>query len=270
MACERHPDTVETRRCTGCAKVWCDACARSVGVSAHVICPECGHALHGYAPQVPAGDALMGAVRRAISTEGIATAGAMAVLYALGSSLYAIVLIYLATLVSYYFMITHHVGAGLPGLPGPSDTVDHWGDIVPRAIGGVLTAALGLLPIILWSVLVVEPTDPRISIGLLLVGQIYMPAVILAIAVTNSPWAALSPIAWVRVIARAPGPYVRFVGLWVFSVGIGLAWLRIVVELGDSIPALFVAAFVWNLFWFAQAALVGTYIRQNAEAFGWD
>lgn len=48
MACERHPDVVETRRCTSCAKVWCDPCARPVGLSAHVICPECGHELRAF------------------------------------------------------------------------------------------------------------------------------------------------------------------------------------------------------------------------------
>ena len=96
-------------------------------------------------------------------------------------------------------------------------------------------------------------------------------AIILSVAVTGSPWAAIWPLTWARVVGRAPGQYVRFVGLWIVSVVLGLVVLWSTLRgLTGTMPGDVAAAFVWNLFWFFQASLVGEYVRRNAPAFGLD
>ena len=270
MGCEAHPAAEASRRCEGCAKLWCEACARAVGLTHHVVCPACGHRLARFAAPQGALQTVSSSVRRVISTEGITAALGFAILFGLGSTLYAVLFIYLAALVGYYFVIVHHVGGGQPGLPSPGDRVDHWGDVVTRAGHGLLCASLGFAPLVLWGVLADEPADHRLLLGLLVVGQLYMPAVVLSVAVTGSGWAAIWPPTWLRVIARAPGAYVRFIGLWLAAVLVGFAMVLVTAPLLASVWGSFVAAVGWNVFWFAHAALVGEFIRANAEAFGWD
>lgn len=271
MHCGNHPGTEAWWQCTSCEALWCEACPRKVGLTHHVVCATCGHALAKYLATRGGEDVLKRSVRRAISPEGLITATTLAVFYGVLGSLAVVPLIYLATLVSYYFVTVHHVGDGKPGLPGPADTVDNWTELRTTALGGILTAGLGFLPLIIALVKAPAALEPRLVFALVAVGQLYMPAIILSVAVTNSPWSAIWPLAWIRVVARAPGPYVRFVGLWMLSVAVGLVVLWGTVNaLTGSVPGDAASAFIWNLFWFFQASLVGEYVRSNAAAFGWD
>jgi hypothetical protein len=271
MHCANHPTVEASLQCVSCSALWCDACPRKVGLTHHVVCATCGHALAKYVAPQSGDEVLARSFRRAVSQEGLITATALAVFYGVLSSLWVVPVIYLASLVSYYFVTVHHVGDGKPGLPGPADTVDNWTELRVTALGGILTAGLGFLPLIVAMASSRVPLDERMVLALVLIGQLYMPAIILSVATTNSPWAAIWPLTWVRAVGRAPGQYVRFVGLWLVSVVIGLVVLWGTLRaLAGTIPGDAAAAFVWNLFWFFQASLVGEYIRRNAKAFGWD
>lgn len=73
------------------------------------------------------------------------------------------------------------------------------------------------------------------------------------------------------MIARAPGPYVRFVGMWIVSVAIAVGIMHVTTMVGDRTWIVdTIVAFVWTLSWIFQASLVGEFIRSNADAFGWD
>jgi hypothetical protein len=254
-----------------CSALWCADCPRAVGLTAHKVCPTCGSAIAAYSPQRSVEQAIVRSARRAFTIEGLLTALALGVFYGALSWLYVIPIIYLGTLVAYYFVTIHHVGGGGDGLPSSGEAIQNWGELRAFAFGGLFCAALGLAPLIAVAYTAEESLPPRTVLALLLAGQLYMPAIVLAIAVTNSAWSAIWPLAWIRVISRAPGPYVRFVGMWIVSVAIAFGLTLVTASVGDPswiIEA--VVAFVWTLFWIFQASLVGEFIRSNAEAFGWD
>ena len=254
-----------------CGALWCADCPRAVGLTAHRVCPTCGSAIAAFSPQRSIEHAIARSARRAVSTEGLLTSLALGVFYGTLSWMYAIPIIYLGTLVSYYFVTVHHVGAGGDGLPSGGEAAQNWGELRAFAFGGLFCAALGLAPLIAVAYTTIEPLPPRTTLALLLVGQLYMPAMVLSIAVTNSPWAAIWPVTWVRVIARAPGPYVRFVGMWFVSVALALGIMMATTMFGERTWIVdSIVAVVWTLFWIFQASLVGEYIRSNAEAFGWE
>ena len=151
------------------------------------------------------------------------------------------------------------------------EAIQNWGELRSFAIGGLFCALLGLAPLIAFSYVATEALTPRTVLALLIVGQLYMPAIVLSIAVTNTAWSAIWIPTWIRVVARAPGPYVRFVGMWIVSIAIALGISMMTAGMGDrSWITDSIVAFVWTLFWIFQASLVGEYIRSNAEAFGWD
>lgn len=210
-------------------------------------------------------------MRRALSREGLLTALALGVFYGTLNWLFVIPIIYLGSLVSYYFVTVHHVGAGGEGLPSGGEAIQNWGEIRSFAFGGLFCVALALAPLIAVAYVTPEPLDARMVWTLLLVAQIYMPAVVLSIALTNTAWAAIWPPTWIRVVSRAPGPYVRFLGMWIVTLAIGIGIAMAVASLGEQSWIVdSIAASVWTLFWILHASIVGEYIRSNAEAFGWE
>jgi hypothetical protein len=209
-------------------------------------------------------------VRRVASVEGITTATAFAIAFAVSRWLPIFAVFYAAAVVGYYFFIIHHVGDGGDGLPGPSDAVDSWTENIGLVLRGVAIVVIGGLPVYLWFVVMHEIPGARVAIALAAIGQLYVPAAILAVAITNQTFAAVWPLTWFAVIRRAPRAYGRFALRWLATVAVGLAIGAVTAPFIDSTYALggLVASFVWNLFAFAQAVLVGLFLRENRDAFG--
>jgi hypothetical protein len=219
------------------------------------------------------------------SVEGLTTAAAFAIAFAVSRWLPILGVFYAAAVVGYYFFIIHHVGDGGDGLPGPSDAVDSWTENVGLALRGIAVAAIGGLPVYLWFVVTHDLPRPAVAVALVALGQLYVPAAILAIVITNQTFAAVWPPTWFAVIRRAPRAYGRFALRWLASVAIGLVIVAISSPLVDGSFGLqrttseplrtyglgaLAVSFVWNLFVFAQAVLVGLFLRENREAFGID
>jgi hypothetical protein len=106
---------------------------------------------------------------------------------------------------------------------------------------------------------------------LVLAGQLYMPAAVLAVTLTSSTLGALWPVAWIKIIARAPAAYAYFALVWIGSLMLGIVLvIALALQLPRTAIGYFSEGLVWCMFWFAQAVLVGNFIRENAQAFGWD
>jgi hypothetical protein len=267
--CRVHAEVMATRQCTGCDATWCDHCGTTVGP--RKACPDCGHVLERCdAGEMSIDRALGDAARRLFTMEGLTTSAAIAVVYALAAYSWPLLLIYFSALASYYFVIVRHVGDGKDGMPGPTDTVDDWTETVSFAIRGVLCALVGFAPVILYLVYG-SSVDHITVLGLLAIGQLYMPAAILAVAVSNSTFGAIWPVAWVQIISRAPDRYARFAFVWLGSViaGFGLS-LATAILLPPNIIGAYGAGLVWCLYWFGQAVLVGHFLQQNRSRFGWN
>lgn len=285
MACATHPEVAETGRCNACNKRWCEPCLRPFRTSSRAACPACGHLVVKASPVLTGPQQLRDAARRVASTEGITTATAFAIAFMVSRWLPIFAVFYAAAVVGYYFFIIHHVGDGGDGLPGPSDAVDSWTENVGLALRGIAVVAIGGLPLYLWFVATHDLPRFSVAIALVALGQLYVPAAILAIAITNQALAAVWPPTWFAVIRRAPRAYGRFALRWLATVAVGLAIGAVTSPLVDGSFGLhrttseplatyglgaLAASFVWNLYAFAQAALVGLFLRENREAFGMD
>jgi hypothetical protein len=237
------------------------------------------------APTLTAGNKVIDAIRHVYGMEGLTTAGAFAIAFALSRWMPIFVLFYISALVGYYVAIVRHVGNGHADLPGPSDAVDSWTETVAGALQGVLCLAVGLLPVLLWLVATHDLPSPLGIAILVVIGQLYMPAALLAMTLSNRALAVIWPPAWIVVIARAPRRYAEFAGLWLLSVAIGgilyfaTAWLvdgQMSLAITNEAPlqtfglGALVAAFVWNLFLFGQAVLVGMFLRENQAELGFE
>ena len=213
------------------------------------------------------------AARRVASIEGLTTAAGFAIPAALAALVPVLFVVWIAAVVGYYFAIIHHVGAGHTGLPGPSDARDDLIDTVGLAVRGVLCAVLGTVPLLVWVRVTHRFPSGEVLLVLLLAGQTYMPAALLAVAFSNRGLAAVWPVAWVRIVTRAPLAYVRFVATWVASVALGGLLVVTTRDLLAGVNALlgnYVAAFIWTLYSFVQAAMIGNHVRHEAAAYGWD
>jgi hypothetical protein len=285
MRCSAHGEREATRQCTRCQRLFCDGCVKRVKAGTGVLesCPVCSGLLKVAAITVPPLRAqLADVLARPFSKEGLVTALALAFAYWLSVWLPIVGPLflygYLAGLVAYYFQIIDHVGRDRAGLPGPADTVEDVPHVLGLLLRGFICALLGTVPLLLWLHLARHdaPTDPRTLfatvLGLLLVGQIYMPAALLAIVLTDSTLGALYPVAWLRIIARAPASYAQLVVLYIASILVGGAiWIGGGLVL-DRLPLVggLLTAMVHNLLLFSQAALVGGFLRRNADELGYD
>lgn len=218
--------------------------------------------------------------------EGLTTAGAFAIGFGLSRYLGIVTLFYMAAVVGYYFHIVRYVGDGHEGMPGPSDALDSWGETMLTALSGLLCLLVGLLPALAYLIATHDfPDSPLGRIGLLVVGQLYMPAALLAAALTNRPLAAAWPPAWIAIISRSPVTYVRFAVLWLVSVAIIVGVVVVTspivdgamsLESTDRVPlaswgiGAAVAAFIWDVVIFGQAVLVGLYLRENRRELGFE
>jgi hypothetical protein len=180
-------------------------------------------------------------------------------------------LVYWGTLVGYYFQIIGHVGDDKPGLPGPSDLSDT-SSLVAMSRRGWLCALVGALPYVVWVYAVRDgsPPAPATTALLVLVGLSYMPAALVSVVVTGSTLGAVYPIAWVKIIGRAPLSYLQLVGMFIAAL-LAFALFR---RLGNAlafVPVVgdYAVTVGMTLLWMAQAALVGGFLRRHAEDFGY-
>lgn len=254
-------------------------------MSNRATCPACGCEVVKWMPAQSSRDKIADALRRVWSMEGLTTAAGFALFFMLSRYVVVFVVFYGAGLVGYYFGIVHHVGDGEDGLPGPSDAVDDWAGTVALFLKGVLCACAGLLPLLGWLIATHDLPGTAGTIALVVAGQLYMPAAILAVTVSNRALAVAWPPAWIAIVARAPRAYLRFAGLWLASVAafaVVYVATSTFVDGGLSLTSTTEAplatwglgalagSFIWTLFAFAQASLVGLYIRENAAQFGWE
>ena len=189
---------------------------------------------------------------------------------AMGWSFVIVWVIYASCVFGTFFGIVAHIGAGRPGMPHAIDLED-----LPAMFGrmgrGVVCFGIGAAPAIAW--VIVKGGDDVTMVGLLLVaGQLYVPAVLVSVTVNDHTGNALWPPSWVQTVARAPVAYARFAALWVVTVFVGGAIVAALESvLVDAVPVAgeMAAATLGLLFFYAQAILVGQFLRKNAAALGW-
>ncbi len=274
MACTTHPGVDETRVCTSCEQRWCDACVVKATINGRAVCPSCGHLVEATAAPKTLAALARDLGTRVISREGFATSLAFAIIWSLSRMFAFLFPLYLAALVGYYFTIIPHVGDGKPGLPTPAESVDDLGATVTHILRGILCVIIGGLPVFVWILRShrseLSPGDGTRILELIALGQLYFPAALLSVSFTNQTLALCYPVTWIKVISRAPGGYVRFLGLWFVTFTIGGLLLMIGAGLdNDSMGFALAFGFVWNLYGFAQAVLIGDFVRLNADAFRW-
>jgi hypothetical protein len=276
MVCVSHPSVPATYQCSRCQRAYCALCIKQLNAGGRLleVCARCNAPL--IAPSATAGRAPLeprALVGRVLAGEGLLTAAAIALPGALTwvpgfGTLFK--LMFWGSLVGYYFQIIVHVGDDKPGLPGAADALDDVPALVSMTVRGCLCAAVGAIPYYVW-LYGGGSGAAGTALGLLVVGMTYMPAVLIAVVLTGSTLGALYPIAWLKIAARAPRSYLLLVLLFV---GTLLALSLILTAAGmvaGWIPL--VGAFITNgllcLILFAQAALVGGFLRRHAEDFGY-
>lgn len=271
------------RQCSRCRRAWCPACVRTSTASGKPIeyCTKCKGTLHAPSVSVahPALD-LADLIARPFSVEGLLTAAAIAFgawlswMPGLGR-LFAVAAT--AALVGYYFQIIDHVGSDKPGLPGPSDDVEGPLKWLAKCGRGLLCVLVGAAPALIWFYGYRDPAAPPttnalITIGLTVVGMSYMPAALLTVVLTGSTLGVLYPVAWVKIIARAPASYLKLVLLFMLSAVAYLLTMMFSTVFSLLIPFVgsLLVGTVTNLMLFVQACLVGGFLRRHADLFGWD
>ena len=185
-------------------------------------------------------------------------------------------LVYAGATAGYYFTVIQHVGAGTPGMPGPGDLTSDLVGMMTRGLRGIGCILVSVAPVLVWVFGVhhgrAATPDRTTAVALIVAGQVYMPAVLLAVTFGDSGWNGLWPPAWVQIVGRAPRPYATFSVLWLVTVFVGGALVAALQRALDHIPVagVLVSSTLSMLFWWFQAILVGRFIRLNAAAFGWD
>ncbi|HEY2743116.1 MAG TPA: hypothetical protein VGL86_00775 [Polyangia bacterium] len=277
MVCESHRTAPAARQCTRCQRLWCALCVKQLTIGGKLleVCVKCGGRLQEptVLPAPPDYD-LAELLRRPFSADGLITAAAIALPGALrfipgfGGLLQ---LIYYAAVAAYYFQIIGYVGSGGQGLPGPSDAGDTQGALFFTALRGQLCIAVGLAPFLLWHYLAHDAGGAPIALATLVAGMTYLPAVLIAVVLTDSTLGALYPVAWVQIIARAPRSYALLVGIFALSIVAFFGITLLAAAAAGFIPILgaWLVATVANLMLFAQAALVGGFLRRHAQDFGY-
>jgi len=286
MSCAGHEDVAETHACSHCGKLWCGACIIPLRTTHRASCPECGHLVVASAPALDGVGKLEDALGRVRSMEGLTTAAAFAIGFGLSRYIGILLFAYVAAVVGYYFHIVRYVGDGHAGMPGPSDAVDSWGETFLTALTGLLCVLVGVLPQLIYLIAYHDQPDSLAGrLALAVIGQLYMPAALLAATLTNRPLAVAWPPAWIAIISRSPIRYARFAALWVASVAVIIAVIAVTAPIVDGSMSLemtrtaplatwgigaAVAAFIWNVVIFGQAVLVGLYLRENRHELGFE
>lgn len=279
MRCVSHPATTATRQCTSCQRCYCGLCIKQLTVGERVL-DVCAHCKAPVGPVVqtfrPA-PSLSNLLSRPFTVEGLITAGALGWLAAAFGWMPGIGtfinIACLAALVAYYFQIIAHIGEGRPGLPGPSDALHDGAEMWKQTIRGWMCVFAATLPAVAWYQIIHqgEVDAPLTACLLIFAGLTYLPAAIVCVVLTDSTYGAIYPVAWIQVVKRAPGSYLRLWALFMLSlVALALLWWLGGLAVG-WIPLVggFVLRTAVNLGLFAQAALVGGFLMRHAEDFGY-
>jgi hypothetical protein len=174
-----------------------------------------------------------------------------------------------------WFNVIDHVGRGKPGFPAPVEA-DGWPPAT-LAARGLLCLLLLFTPFGVWlgRVRGAESVGELVSrwpLGAALLGLVslaWLTAGVLAMLVTVRGLAAYWPPALVRVVALGPERYARLYGLIVgTSAAILLArWLCALVVGRVPFVSSFVIGAATTLAVFAQACLVGGFVRRHREVY---
>jgi hypothetical protein len=271
--CFDHPTRAADGACEPCGRAWCGECLSAAKL--HVtVCKTCGRAAGALLAE-GAGEF----VGRLMSRDGVAMAvglgvfGALISLISSGGAIamgWAFVMawvIYASCVVGTFFAIIQHVGAGRAGMPHAVDA-DHLSTMFARVGRGLVCFGVGLAPLAVWW-FAGHGRDPVMAGVMLVLGQLYMPAVLVAVTVSDHTGNALWPPVWVQIVARAPAAYARFAVVWVVTVFVGGAVVGAAeAAVADAVPVVgdMVATTLGMLFLFAQAILVGQFLRRNSVA----
>jgi hypothetical protein len=281
MKCSNHADKPATLQCTQCQRAWCGLCRKQLTVGGKVldVCARCNAPLGPVVQRFRPSPSLRDLLARPLSLEGLITAIALGWLAAAfgwmpGIGNFVTLACY-AALIAYYFQIITHIGAGKPGLPGPTDALQTGGEIWKQTIRGWMCVFAAALPFIVWNYILHNGKQmlfaPLTGYALVALGLAYLPAAIVCVAMMDSTYGALYPVAWIQVIRRAPVSYARLWGLFMLSL-IALVLLSTVGEIAVGwvplVGQLAVRTAV-NLALFAQASLVGGFLLRHAEDFGY-
>jgi hypothetical protein len=282
MKCVNHGDKQATLQCTRCQRTWCGVCRKQLTVGEKVldVCARCNAPLGPVVQRFRPSPSLRDLLSRPFTIEGLITAIAIGWLAAAfgwmpGIGNFVTLACY-AALIAYYFQIITHIGEGKPGLPGPTDALHTQGEIWKQTIRGWMCVFAAALPFLIWNNILhhgegMALGTPLVGYALMALGLVYLPAAIVCVAMMDSTYGALYPVAWIQVIRRAPLSYVRLWGLFMlslitlallFTVGeIAVGWVPLVGHLAVRTAV--------NLALFAQASLVGGFLLRHAEDFGY-
>lgn len=184
-------------------------------------------------------------------------------------------IVFLSALSGYYFLVVDHIGRGRDALPGPSDSFDDIGGMMLMMLRGVGCLVLGGVPLVIWRIYLGTSVSPTLSshpvtiLALEAIGHTYVPAIILALVITEQESALFWPPLWIQIVLRAPLAYLELVGWFLLSL---LVWWLVSVAARHSIGrapivGTWLAESVSTLFLLVQATVVGGYLRRHSSQF---
>jgi hypothetical protein len=173
------------------------------------------------------------------------------------------------SLIGTYFQIIAWVGGGKPGFPGAADSFDDIPALVRMTLRGAVCAAVAAAPYLVW--LARGGSHAGTAVALVLAGMTYLPAILVTVVLTGSTLGALYPVAWVRIVARAPRSYVFLVLLFAGAVLAGALLVAVAGLAVGRIPVLgaWITYTLLVLLAFAQASLVGGFLHRHAADLGY-
>jgi hypothetical protein len=265
------------RQCSRCQRGWCPLCVKQLHAAGKLleVCARCNAPLVAPSMSLPAPPMEpLALAARVLSSDGLITAAAIALPGAVSGwfgfgigTLFN--LAYWGTLIGYYFQIIAHIGDDGDGLPGASDALSDLPSVMLMTLRGALCVVVGTAPYLVWLASGGR-ADSAVGLLALLAGMTYLPALLVTVTLTDSTAGALYPVAWVRIVARAPRSYVHLVLLFVVTVLAAALALYVVSWLVGGIPLFgsWLRCALCALLLFAQAAVVGGFLRRHATDFG--
>lgn len=273
--CARHPERPAQHVCASCAAPHCAACIRRVkaGTSYLDACSHCDGILRVIDTPPPPPRAQVAAdLWRPFSKEGVLAALAVALpglVPPLPLVRWVAAFAFFVAASGYYFAIVRHVADGGDGLPPSEELFGEHGGVLDALARGLAALVATALPAAGLALLADVSSGAAMALALL-AGAAIAPAAILAIALGARARDGLNPFAWTAVITRAPRPYAELLLQFVVS---GLAWFFATWVAGyffGPMPVVgrWLALAAGTLVLFAQASLVGGFLRRNGKLYG--